>query len=33
MKPHIVKPGAGLDYDWANDHIYVKTPHALTGGR
>ena len=29
----IVQPGGGIDYDWANDHIYIKTPFELTDGR
>jgi quercetin dioxygenase-like cupin family protein len=29
----IVQAGQGQNYDWANDHIYVKTPHNLTDGR
>src|SRR5664279_569427 len=29
----IVQAGQGQNYDWANDHIYVKTPLNLTDGR
>lgn len=29
----IVPAGAGEDFDWSADHIYVKTPHSLTDGR
>jgi quercetin dioxygenase-like cupin family protein len=29
----IVQPGGGVDYDWANDHIYIKTPLEVTDGR
>ena len=33
MKQHITPAGQGQDYDWSNDHIYVKTPLDMTGGR
>ncbi len=33
MKQQIIPAGQGQDYDWANDHIYVKTSAALTDGR
>jgi quercetin dioxygenase-like cupin family protein len=33
MKQQIIQAGEGKDYDWANDHVYVKTTVALTGGR
>lgn len=33
MRPHIIEPGKGTDYDWSQDHISVKTPAALTDGR
>jgi quercetin dioxygenase-like cupin family protein len=33
MEPLIVAPGEGRDYDWANDHIFVKVPAKLTDGR
>lgn len=33
MKQLVVAAGAGPDYDWASDHIFVKTPVALTDGR
>ncbi len=33
MKPHIAAPGQGLEYDWSQDHITIKTPADLTGGR
>jgi quercetin dioxygenase-like cupin family protein len=33
MQQHIVAAGAGPDYDWANDHIFVKAPRDLTDGR
>ena len=33
MKPYIVEPGEGTDYDWSQDHISVKTPADLTAGR
>jgi len=33
MKPQIVPAGEGPNYDWASDHIYVKTPQHLTEGR
>ena len=29
----VVSAGAGLDYDWANDHLFVKAPMDLTDGR
>src|ERR1700722_12986422 len=33
MKQQIVEAGAGQDYDWSNDHVYVKTAVDLTEGR
>ncbi|MDX2075480.1 MAG: cupin domain-containing protein [bacterium] len=33
MKQQIIASGAGTDYDWSNDHIYVKTTHDFTNGR
>jgi quercetin dioxygenase-like cupin family protein len=33
MKQHIVPAGGGQDYDWSNDHVYVKTPRSMTEGR
>ena len=33
MKQQIVLPGEGTDYDWTNDHIYVKTVGAFSEGR
>jgi quercetin dioxygenase-like cupin family protein len=33
MKQQVVSSGQGQNYDWANDHIYVKTTQGLTGGR
>lgn len=33
MKQQTIGAGAGLDYDWSNDHIFVKTPASLTDGR
>lgn len=33
MQPQIVESGQGQDYDWANDHIFVKTTLNLTDGR
>lgn len=33
MKQKIIMPGGGQDYDWANDHIFVKTTVDLTEGR
>ncbi|NNF58247.1 MAG: cupin domain-containing protein [Rhodothermaceae bacterium] len=29
----IVEPGDGTDYDWSNDHVYVKTPASATAGQ
>ena len=29
----VVPAGAGVDYDWANDHLFVKAPMHLTDGR
>ena len=29
----VVSAGGGLDYDWSKDHVFVKTPLALTDGR
>lgn len=33
MKQQIVQPGQGKNYDWTNDHIYIKTPAEMTDGR
>jgi quercetin dioxygenase-like cupin family protein len=33
MKQQIIEAGKGKDYDWANDHVYVKTSVDLTEGR
>jgi quercetin dioxygenase-like cupin family protein len=33
MKQKIIGWGQGQDYDWSNDHIFVKTAAALTNGR
>ena len=33
MKQQTVLPGEGTDYDWTNDHIYVKTVGAFSEGR
>ncbi len=33
MKQEIIGWGKGQDYDWSNDHIFVKTAAALTNGR
>jgi quercetin dioxygenase-like cupin family protein len=33
MKQYVVAAGQGLDYDWSQDHISVKTPMELTDGR
>ena len=33
MNYQIIASGKGQDYDWANDHIFVKTTLDLTGGR
>lgn len=33
MKQQIIAQGQGQDYDWSNDHIFVKTTLDLTGGR
>jgi quercetin dioxygenase-like cupin family protein len=33
MNHYIVEPGQGTEYDWSQDHISVKTPAELTGGR
>ncbi len=33
MKQQMIPAGQGIDYDWSNDHIYVKTPADLTEGR
>lgn len=29
----ILPPGGGMSYDWSLDHVFVKTPDALTDGR
>jgi quercetin dioxygenase-like cupin family protein len=33
MKQQIVPAGKGPDYDWSNDHVYVKAALELTEGR
>ena len=33
MKQHVVPAGGGPDYDWTNDHVFVKTPSEMTDGR
>jgi len=33
MKQLVVPAGQGPDYDWTNDHVYVKSPMELTAGR
>lgn len=33
MNDALVPASAGVNYEWANDHIYVKTPANLTQGR
>ncbi len=33
MKQQIIGCGQGQDYDWLNDHIFVKTAATLTDGR
>lgn len=33
MAPFIIEPGGGTDYEWSNDHVFVKTPAALTAGQ
>ena len=32
MTHSIVEPGGGNDYDWSNDHVFVKTPASATAG-
>ena len=31
MKQQIIGRGQGQDYDWSNDHIFVKATLDLTG--
>lgn len=33
MKQQIVLLGEGTEYDWTNDHIYIKTVGAFSEGR
>lgn len=33
MRQQVVERGQGQDYDWSNDHIFVKTTQGLTDGR
>ncbi len=33
MKQQIIPAGKGQDYDWSNDHVYVKSAQELTDGR
>src|SRR5271155_5802877 len=32
-KQRIISAGGGKDYDWSNDHVFVKTTVDLTDGR
>lgn len=32
-KQQIVRPNEGIEYEWASDHIFVKTLGAVTAGR
>jgi len=33
MKQKIVQAGQGQNYDWSNDHVFVKTAQDVTDGR
>ncbi|MEM7348389.1 MAG: cupin domain-containing protein [Chloroflexota bacterium] len=33
MNKEIIKPGEGTEYEWASDHIFVKTNGTVTDGR
>lgn len=33
LKQSIIAAGAGPDYDWSADHVFVKTPAEVTAGR
>jgi len=33
VKQLVVPSGGGPDYDWSNDHMFVKTPAEMTDGR
>lgn len=33
MKQQITPDGQGQNYDWSNDHIYIKSAQELTDGR
>jgi quercetin dioxygenase-like cupin family protein len=33
VRQTIIAPGKGTDYDWSNDHIFIKTPFEVTDGR
>ena len=32
-KQRIIPAGGGDNYDWANDHVYVKAPLEVSDGR
>lgn len=33
MKQRIIRPGAGEEFDWAQDHVFVKAPMEASEGR
>jgi len=33
VKQRFVPAGGGEDYDWTNDHVYVKAPFEVSDGR
>lgn len=33
MRHSVVLPGQGPEYEWASDHVFVKTPVEMTDGR
>ena len=33
MNQEVVRPGAGIEYEWASDHIFVKATGDLADGR
>lgn len=33
MKHQIIQAGQGTNYDWSNDHIFIKTAQQFTDGR
>jgi hypothetical protein len=33
MNQEVIRPGEGIEYEWASDHIFVKATGDLAEGR